>query len=89
MFPGFMLPAGFFNQTGTAPTVGYKRYNFRINSEHTISKMFNFGENLYVASGDQAYDNNETGNRSNLMNVIRIMPYMPVYDPTTRADIEV
>jgi TonB-linked SusC/RagA family outer membrane protein len=79
----FYASGGFFDQTGTTPTVGYKRFNFRINSEHTISKTFSFGENLYVASGDQAYDNNETGSRSNLLNVIRIMPYMPVHDPTT------
>lgn len=79
----FYASAGFFDQTGTAPTVGYKRYNFRINSEHIISKVFNFGENLYIAYGDQDYDNNETGSRTNLLNVIRMMPYMPVYDPTT------
>ena len=79
----FYASAGFFDQTGTSPTVAYKRYNFRINSEHTISKNFSFGENLYIAYGDQDYDNNETGSRTNLLNVIRMMPYMPVYDPTT------
>jgi len=79
----FNASAGYLNQSGTAPTVGYKRYNFRINSEHHIGKMFTFGENLYMASSNQRYDNNETGSRSNLLNVIRIAPYMPVYDPTT------
>ena len=79
----FYASAGYFDQTGTTPTVAYKRYNFRINSEHRISKVFTFGENLYTAYADQAYDNNETGTRSNLVNVIKMMPYMPVYDPTT------
>ena len=79
----FYTSAGYFDQTGTTPTVGYKRYNFRINSEHKISKVFTFGESLYAAFGNQAYDNNETGTRSNLVNVIKMMPYMPVYDPTT------
>jgi TonB-linked SusC/RagA family outer membrane protein len=79
----FYASAGYFDQTGIAPTVGYKRFNFRINSEHNISKVFNFGENLYIANGEQAYDNNETGSRTNLINVIRIMPHMPVHDPTT------
>lgn len=79
----FYASAGYLDQTGTTPTVGYKRYNFRINSEHKISKVFAFGENLYAAYGDQAYDNNETGTRSNLVNVIKMMPYMPVHDPTT------
>lgn len=79
----FYASAGYLNQTGTTPTVGYKRYNFRINSDHKISNVFTFGENLYAAYGDQAYDNNETSTRSNLVNVIKLMPYMPVYDPTT------
>lgn len=79
----FYASAGYLDQTGTTPTVGYKRYNFRINSEHKIGSVFTFGENLYAAYGDQAYDNNETQTRSNLVNVIKMMPYMPVYDPTT------
>ncbi len=79
----FYASFGYLDQTGIAPTVGYKRYNFRINSEHNISKVFTFGENLYLGSGEQAYDNNESGSRSNLINVIRIMPDIPVHDPTT------
>jgi TonB-linked SusC/RagA family outer membrane protein len=81
----FYASAGYTDQTGTSPYVGYKRYNFRINSEHVISKVFNFGENLYISYGDQAYDNNETGARSNLINVIKMMPHMPVYDPTSNG----
>jgi TonB-linked SusC/RagA family outer membrane protein len=81
----FYASAGFLDQAGIAPNVGYRRYNFRINSDHIISKRFNFGENLYVSYGDQKYDNNEAGSRTNLLNVIRIMPYMPVYDPTTNG----
>jgi TonB-dependent SusC/RagA subfamily outer membrane receptor len=45
----FYASGSFFDQTGVAPTVGFRRYNFRINSEHTISKTFSFGENLYIA----------------------------------------
>jgi len=74
---------GYMNQKGTTPSTGYERYNFRINSDYIISKVFTFGENLYFAYGNQSYDNNETGSRSNLVNVIRMMPHMPVYDPTT------
>jgi TonB-linked SusC/RagA family outer membrane protein len=81
----FYGSAGYFYQKGTTPSVGFKRYNFRINSEHTISKMFTFGENLYTAYGDQAYDNNEQGSRSNLVNVIRMFPHIPVHDPTSNG----
>ncbi len=81
----YYASAGFFDQKGVTPTVAFRRYNFRINSEHNISKVFTFGENLYAAYGDQDYDNNETGSRSNLVNVIRMMPHMPVYDPTSNG----
>jgi TonB-dependent starch-binding outer membrane protein SusC len=76
---------GYMDQKGTTPSVGYQRYNFRINSDYIISKVFTFGENLYFAYGNQSYDNNATGSRSNLVNVIRMMPHMPVYDPTTQG----
>ncbi len=79
----FYASAGFMNQQGIAPSVAFRRYHFRINSDHVISKAFTFGENLYVAYGDQTYDNNETGSRTNLVNVIRMMPHIPVYDPTS------
>lgn len=39
----FYASAGFMDQKGTAPSVGYRRYNFRINSDHVISKVFTFG----------------------------------------------
>ena len=81
----FYASAGFMDQEGIAPSVGYRRYNFRLNSDHVISKIFTFGENLYVASGEQDYDNNETGSRTNLVNVIRMMPHIPVYDPTSNG----
>jgi TonB-linked SusC/RagA family outer membrane protein len=79
----FYASAGYLSQRGTTPSVGAKRYNFRINSEHIISKVFTFGETLYTAYNDQDYDANEQGSRSNLVNVIRMMPHIPVYDPTS------
>jgi len=81
----FYASAGYMDQNGTTPRTGYRRYNFRINSDHIISKVFTFGENLYMAYGDQDYDNNETGSRSNLVNVIRMFPHIPVYDPTSNG----
>ena len=81
----FYASAGYMNQQGTSPSVAYRRYNFRLNSDHVISKVFTFGENLYAAYTDQTFDNNETGARTNLVNVIRMMPHMPVYDPTSNG----
>lgn len=81
----FYASAGYMNQSGIAPHVGYERFNFRLNSDHIISKTFTFGENLYLSYGDQAYDNNEAQSRTNLVNVIKMMPHIPVYDPTSNG----
>lgn len=78
----FFASAGYFKQDGIARGVNYERGNFRINSDHVISKVFTFGENLFISYSNQRYDNT-SGNRTRLVNVIRNLPYLPVYDPTT------
>lgn len=78
----FYSSAGYFKQDGIAQGVNYERGNFRINSDHNISKLFTFGENLILSYSKQRYDNTG-GNRTRLVNVIRSLPYLPVYDPTT------
>jgi TonB-linked SusC/RagA family outer membrane protein len=78
----FYTSAGYFKQDGISQGVYYERGNYRINSEHRISKVFNIGENLYLSYSKQRYDNT-SGNRTRLVNVIRSLPYLPVYDPTT------
>jgi TonB-linked SusC/RagA family outer membrane protein len=80
----FYSSAGYFKQDGIAQGVYYERGNFRINSEHKISKVFTFGQNLFTAYSKQRYDNT-TGNRTRLVNVIRQLPYLPVHDPTTQG----
>jgi TonB-dependent starch-binding outer membrane protein SusC len=80
----FFTSAGYFKQDGISPGVYYERGNYRINSEHKISKVFNIGENLFLSYSKQRYDNT-TDNRTRLMNVIRNLPYLPVYDPTTQG----
>ncbi len=77
----FYTSAGFFDQDGIAVGLSYKRYNYRINSDHKISKVFTFGENLYTASSLQHYDATLGQNRTFLTNVIRMPPYIPLHDP--------
>lgn len=80
----FYSSAGYFKQDGIAQGVNYERGNFRINSDHNISKLFTFGQNLYFSYSNQRYDNT-SDNRTRLVNVVRSMPYLPVYDPTTEG----
>jgi len=83
----FYTSGGYFKQDGIAQGLSYSRFNYRINSDHKISKLFTFGENLFVASGDQHYDATQ-GNRTQLANVIRMQPYIPVYDPTKQGGFQ-
>jgi TonB-linked SusC/RagA family outer membrane protein len=80
----YYISGGYFKQEGITQGVNYERGNFRVNSEHNISKVFTVGENLLLAYSNQRYDNT-SGNRTRLANVIRAIPYLPVYDPTTQG----
>ncbi|RYY22971.1 MAG: SusC/RagA family TonB-linked outer membrane protein, partial [Sphingobacteriaceae bacterium] len=39
----FYTSGGYFRQNGIAQALDYERYNYRINSDHIISKVFTFG----------------------------------------------
>lgn len=77
----FYASGGFFDQKGIMLGTGYKRGNFRINSEHKIGSRFSFGQNLMIAYDDRMNEQNP-GGRTILQNIIRMTPYMPVEDPT-------
>jgi len=79
----FYTSAGYFKQDGIAQGLSYERGNFRINSDHKFSRVFTFGENLFLSVGNQHYEGTG-GNRSPLTNVVRMQPYLPVYDPTNK-----
>jgi TonB-linked SusC/RagA family outer membrane protein len=77
----FYSSVGYFKQEGIMLGTDYQRVNFRINSEHNISKRFNFGQNLYFAYDDQQQENN-AGGRTQIKHTLHMTPYIPIYDPT-------
>lgn len=76
----FYGSVGYFNQDGIMVGTGYKRYNVRFNSEHKISNRITFGETLLVANGFQKKEPN-AGGRTQVMNIIRMAPYITVLNP--------
>lgn len=76
----FASSLGYFDQDGIMIGTGYKRGNFRINSDHTISKRFTFGQALTIAYSDR-FGEVSAGGRTQVQNLIRMTPYMPVTDP--------
>lgn len=76
----FYSSLGYFKQDGIMLGTSYRRGNFRINSDHTISKRFTFGQTLTI-SYDDKYSEVSAGGRTQIQNMIRMTPYMPITDP--------
>lgn len=76
----FYTSAGYFKQDGITQGLNYERGNFRLNSDHQISKVFTTGQTMLLSFSKQRLDNTG-GNRTRLVNVIRELPYLPVRDP--------
>lgn len=77
----FYTSVGYFEQQGILQYTDYDRKSFRINSDHTVSKSIRIGQTLMVA-GDRRIADREIGPRTLLQQIIRMVPYWPVSDPT-------
>ncbi len=77
----FHASFGYFKQDGIYVGTNYERGNLRLNSEHKISKAITFGQTLTIATASKL-DEGVGGGRTALANVIKSLPYTPVYNPT-------
>jgi TonB-linked SusC/RagA family outer membrane protein len=82
----FYLSGGYFKQEGIAVGLNNQRGNFSLNSDHQLSDVITVGENFTLSHSKQRYDDTE-GNRTRLVQVVRSLPYLPVYDPTTNGGL--
>ena len=71
---------GYFEQDGIMEGLGYKRGDARVNSDHTISKKFTFGQNFYVAY-DQRLVEQQAGGRTQPPTHYQKLTVFPVYNP--------
>lgn len=76
----FYTSANYFDQQGIAQGLSAYHKAFRANSDHTIGKLLSFGETFNVIVNHQRYGV-DAGNRSAITNVVRMQPYLPVYNP--------
>ncbi len=80
-YSSFYGSFGYFEQEGIMVGTSYDRFNFRINSDHQLKDWIKIGETLTLSSGFR--DNElELGSRTQIQNVIRGIPYIPLFDPT-------
>ena len=76
----FFSSAGYFDQNGTTVGTSFERKNFRMNSDHKVNNFITIGETFNVAETRQRFGI-PPGNRTPLINVIRMQPYLPVTNP--------
>ena len=76
----FNISGGYFDQEGIMLGTGFERYSFRANSEFTLGR-FKVGETLSIAHSTRR---NEpyNGGRTQIEHMIKMIPYIPVIDPT-------
>ncbi len=71
----------YFDQEGLMPNTGYTRYTVRANTEMKVKDRIRIGENLQVSFNEFTGSNSgEEGGESFVLNSVRLMPFIPVYD---------
>ena len=76
----FFASGSYFNQEGIQQGTSFERGSLRLNSDHQIAKFLTIGQTLTTSYSNQRPET--TGNRSQLMNALRMVPYFPATDPT-------
>src|SRR5690606_11766001 len=72
-----------FSQEGIILGTGYKRHNFRLNSDSKIGKVLTINQNLNVSYGER--DNERvTGGRTIIKHIVNQAPFVPVYNPENK-----
>lgn len=72
---------GYLSQDGIMPVTDYQRQSFRINSDHKVAKWLTLGQTLLVATDKRRLER-DGGGRTQIQNIMRMIPYWPVRDPT-------
>ncbi len=76
----FFASGSYFKQDGIMRGTDFERGSLRLNSDHQVNKFLSVGQTLTAAYSNQR--NETTGNRSQLMHALRMLPYWPTTDPT-------
>lgn len=76
----FFASGSYFKQDGIMIGTDFERGSLRLNSDHQVSKFLSIGQTLTASYSNQRGET--TGDRSQLMHALRMMPYWPTTDPT-------
>ncbi len=75
----YFFNSGYYNQQGTLPNSGFKRYSARINSDFTIGERLTIGESVELSRG--VWSGMFSPSSDFFQALLQSSPTMPVYDP--------
>ncbi|MDC6365862.1 MULTISPECIES: TonB-dependent receptor [Flavobacteriaceae] len=74
----YSISGGYFKEDGMIKNSFYKRINFRINSDHKLTKWLTFGENMQLTRQSGNFLNTNSAQSGYLWSAIRFNPALPV-----------
>ena len=87
----YSFSGNYYNENGMIVNSYFKRYSFRINSEHKVGSRLKLGENIVYSYTDGAAPNTQSSQTGLVWSAIRFNPAIPVVNPdgswgTSQAD---
>lgn len=77
----YSVGLNYFDQDGMMPYTNYTRYTVRANTEFRVKERIRLGENLQIGYNEfKGTNSGEGGGESLVLNSVRLMPFIPVYD---------
>ena len=80
-YSSFSLSGGHYSEKGIIGKSYYKRYTFRINSDHKIGSKIKIGQNLQFTNTQSNAPNTTSSQTGLLWSAIRFHPGLPVKNP--------
>ena len=74
----YSISGGYYKEDGMIKNSFYKRINFRINSDHKLTKWFTFGENMQITRQSGNFLDTNSAQTGFLWSAIRFNPALPV-----------
>ena len=74
----FMLSAGSYDEKGIINNSYFKRYSFRINSDHKVGKKLKIGQSLQLTRSNDNSLNTLSAQDGLIWSAVRFMPFIPV-----------
>jgi TonB-linked SusC/RagA family outer membrane protein len=77
-YSSFSISGGYYNEKGIIGQSYYKRYTFRVNSDHKIGSRLKIGQNLQFTNTHNTSPNTTSSQTGLLWSAIRFHPGLPI-----------